>query len=127
MNEKLPRLDDLEKTLLELGFKEVTKDLPISFCETIQGWNSLFYLSKRYARTKDGMTTLLNIGGDSYYRLQFTGMSVFEGCSNQFASEIHKTDFELVVKYINANEEHVRGLVLAERLRKTIELIERIQ
>lgn len=127
MNEKLPTLDDLEKTLLELGFEEVTKDLPISFRETIQGWGNLFYLFKRYVRTKDGMTTLLNIGGDSYYRLQFTGMSVFEGCSNQFASEIHKKDFELVVKYIKANEEHVRGLVLAEKLRKTIELIERIQ
>lgn len=110
MNDTYPSMENLEHALLSMGFKDVTKDYPISFCEMIQGWDNIFILSKRFARKKDGVLTFLNIGGDNYYRLQFTGRSIFEGRSRQFASEVHKSDFKLVLKYINDNEEYVRDM-----------------
>lgn len=68
----------MEKILIDLGFKDITKEVPITFVECLPiGFENVYPINKRYKRVKGELTTFILIGkehnfimgyGDSYYR-----------------------------------------------------------
>lgn len=100
--------DEIIKIINDLGFNEITDELPIKFSEHLSElFDNIYTIRKRFKRTNGDITTILSIGrefdfifcfGDSYYLNKW---SRFQLRTNE------KYFKELFLNYLKTNEHKI--------------------
>ena len=96
-------MDDI---LLELGFKDITKERPLHFIECLSETANVYHLSKRYAIGKAGFAVEVLVGergNITYFIIKLIGMNYCQHSTFDVPREYFKEYFENVLcKMINS-------------------------
>lgn len=84
-------MDDI---LLQLGFKDITKERPLHFIECLSGTANVYHLSKRYAIDKAGFAVEVLVGEKgniTYFIIKLIGLNY---CQNFTFHDVFRKDFK---------------------------------
>ena len=111
----------MEKILIDLGFKDITKENPPKFMECLPiGFENVYPITKRFKRTRDNLTTYILIGkihnfimgyGDSYYKNRWSRfhLTTPEKHFKEYLLSLLKANESKIIKSIEYNTDTSAG------------------
>ena len=105
----------MEKILIDLGFKDITKENPPKFMECLPiGFENVYLITKRFKRMHDNLITYILIGkthnfiisyGDSYYKNRWSRFHIAapEKYFKEYLLSLLKANESKIIKSIEYN------------------------
>jgi hypothetical protein len=98
----------MEKILIDLEFKDITNEVPITFIECLPiGFENVYPINKRFKRVKSELTTFILIGKEHNFIMGY-GDSYYKNNWSRFHFAIPEKHFkEHFLSLLNANENKI--------------------